>query len=103
MSETDRDKTTQTDIPLAADYPITKEIGEKENDSSTPPGLREIRLTEEEAELLRQILDAPNKPTFSGKEMPSADPCVLFLTLAAAALVACQTLAIFPAAAFPSP
>lgn len=42
-----------------------------------PVGLCEMRLSVEEAEKLRDILDNPSYPTHAGKEMPIADASVL--------------------------
>lgn len=42
-----------------------------------PVGLREMHLTIEEAEKIREILDNPSYPTHAGKEMALADASVL--------------------------
>ena len=42
-----------------------------------PPGLRNIRLSKQEAAEIETILDDAGHPTFSGQEMPTADAKVL--------------------------
>jgi hypothetical protein len=41
-----------------------------------PPGLRGFRLSPEDAQTMRRLLDDPAHPTHDGKEMPPADVSV---------------------------
>ncbi len=42
-----------------------------------PPGLREFRLSQADAEKLEHLLDDSGHPTHDGKEMPTADASIL--------------------------
>ena len=42
-----------------------------------PRGLREIRLSNQAAAAIEQLLDDASYPTYSGREMPTADASVL--------------------------
>jgi hypothetical protein len=42
-----------------------------------PPGLRSFRLSEQNAQMMQQLLDDPQQLGRAGKEMSTADPSVL--------------------------
>lgn len=42
-----------------------------------PPGLRDIRLSNQAATEIKNILDDASHPTYGGREMPTADASVL--------------------------
>ena len=42
-----------------------------------PPGLRDIRLSDQAAAEIKNILDDADHPTHAGREMPTAAPAVL--------------------------
>ena len=42
-----------------------------------PPGLRDIRLSDQEAAAIKNLLDDLGHPTHTGREMPTADASVL--------------------------
>jgi hypothetical protein len=76
---------THTSSPPAQDAQELREVTPAENgcesdqaevedpDVVLPPGLREFRLSQEDAQRLEQLLDDPEQPTHDGKEMPTAD------------------------------
>ena len=42
-----------------------------------PPGLRDIRLSKQAATEIKNLLDDAGHPTYTGREMPTADASVL--------------------------
>jgi hypothetical protein len=65
------------ELTTAAPSPAQEEGATSPKALALPIGLREMHLTVEEAEKLRQILDDAAHPTHAGKEMPTADASVL--------------------------
>ncbi len=61
----------------AADRCQAEQVKVEDPDVILPPGLREFRLSREDAQRLEQLLDDSGIPTRDGKEMPSADASVL--------------------------
>jgi hypothetical protein len=69
------------DIPGAPDDDSLATLREQPAEEHTsvplPPGLRDLRLTEEAAAQMRAALDDDSRPAYTGQEMPTADPSVL--------------------------
>jgi hypothetical protein len=59
--------------------PVNATDVEDAEDASVPlpPGLRDIRLSDQEAAAIKNLLDDSGHPTHTGREMPTADASVL--------------------------
>jgi hypothetical protein len=52
-------------------------VGMKSSEVKLPPGLRRVRLTLEQAEAIRRVLDDETKLVHAGREIPTADALML--------------------------
>jgi hypothetical protein len=55
----------------------SEQVEVEDPDVILPPGLREFRLSQEDAQKMEHLLDDSGHPTHDGKEMPTADASVL--------------------------
>jgi hypothetical protein len=73
----DQQQLGQPPVPPTADAPQTANEAVDDPNVPLPPGLQPLRLSEQDAETLRRLLDDPQQPTHAGHEMPTADASVL--------------------------
>jgi hypothetical protein len=57
--------------------PPVKDADVADSSVPLPPGLRDIRLSEQAAAEIKKVVDDPAHPTHTGREMPTADPSAL--------------------------
>lgn len=72
-----RDSQVPARVGTPGTSPQEKEACAQECELPLPPGLKEIPLTLEAAQRMRQLIDDPNQPGHAGKEMPTADASIL--------------------------
>jgi hypothetical protein len=73
----DQNHPAQPSILAPVDVARPENEGVDDPNVILPPVLRDIRLSEEAAAAMKQLLEDAKQPTHSGREMPTADASVL--------------------------
>lgn len=74
---TDYDQRVRPCLGPPAENGHLEDAGVEDASVPLPPGLRDIRLSNQAAAEIKNILDDEGHPTYSGREMPTADASVL--------------------------
>ncbi len=73
----DHDQHVQPCLVPPGEYGRAEEAGVEDEVVSLPPGLRKVRLSEEAAQAMRDLLDDEGHAAHVGREMPTADASAL--------------------------
>ena len=73
----DHDQCVQPCLGSPAENGRAEDAGVEDAFVPLPPGLRDIRLSNQAAIELKKLLDDAGHPTYSGQEMPTVDASVL--------------------------